>query len=296
MNSMQIPIQPPAHASVPATLLAPRDDLFSRRAARFEQHADGRADAHWMTWLAELARRQQGAFEAMRADPSPARLIGGEDELKPLWQSLYQTLCVGMAGMPLAAEGRAPLAGGALDQAGQACLRLARGEIVAGTRDSQDYLVAAAMQVAWSATAASLAAQGRAQGEAHQHCPLCGCEPVGSIVMAGEGKAGLRYLECSLCATRWHAVRAHCTLCDEGSVISYLGLEGGNAAIQAECCEHCHGYVKTYFQEKDPYVDPMADDLASVMLDVLVGQEGYCRASPNLFLAGVEAVGAADGG
>ncbi|OWW20325.1 formate dehydrogenase accessory protein FdhE [Noviherbaspirillum denitrificans] len=275
---MQSSTQIPAGAS---NLIAPRDDLFSRRSARLEQLAAGQADAAWLSTLASLARHQQIAFSALANAPA-------ESELKLIWQSTYRTLFAAMTGSPLVPDGAQPLDGKALDEAGEKCLKLAHGEIVADARDSQDYLVAAAMQVAWSAAESSPAALERVQTVAHKHCPECGCEPVGSIVLAGAGKAGLRYLECCLCATRWHAVRAHCTLCDEGSVVSYLGLEGGNPAVQAECCDHCHGYVKTCFQEKDPDVDPVADDLASLMLDVLVGQEGYSRASPNLFLAGVE--------
>ncbi len=230
-----------------------------------------------------LSRHQQTAFSALSEPPA-------ESELKAVWQGIYRNLFSTMAGSPLAPQGAQPLEGNALDAAGEVCLQLARGEIVAGTRGDQDYLIAAAMQVAWSAAASSAAAIEHVHGGTHKQCPHCNAEPVGGVVLAGEGKAGLRYLECCLCATRWHAVRAHCTLCDEGSVVNYLGLEGGNAAVQAECCDHCHGYVKTYFQDKDPDVDPIADDLASLMLDVLVGQEGYSRASPNLFLAGVEPV------
>ncbi len=106
---------------------------------------------------------------------------------------------------------------------------------------------------------------------------------------AGDGAAGLRYLECSLCATRWNAVRARCTLCTEGSRVDYLGLEGSSGAVQAETCEHCHGYIKTFFQDKDGNVDPLADDLATLALDVLVGEQGYARALPNLFLGEGEA-------
>jgi FdhE protein len=266
-----------------SNLLAPRDDHFARRAARLEQLAAKQPDNVWLARLAVLSRHQQTAFSALSEAP-------GQSELKAVWQGLYGALFATMAGSPLAPQGAPPLEGNALDAAGEACLQLARGDIVAGARGTQDYLVAAAMQVVWSALASSSTSMEHVHGGAHKHCPHCGAEPVGSIVLAGEGKAGLRYLECSLCATRWHAVRAHCTLCDEGSVVSYLGLEGGNAAVQAECCDHCHGYVKTYFQDKDADVDPVADDLASLMLDVLVGQEGYRRASPNLFLAGVEPV------
>jgi len=42
------------------------------------------------------------------------------------------------------------------------------------------------------------------------------------------------------------------------------------------------------------WADPVADDLTSLMLYVLVGQEGYSCASPNLFLPDVEASGSTE--
>jgi FdhE protein len=54
--------------------------------------------------------------------------------------------------------------------------------------------------------------------------------------------------------------------------------------VRAETCEECHGYRKILYQEKDPAVEPVADDLASVNLDLLLGQSGYHRASGNPLL------------
>jgi FdhE protein len=39
-------------------------------------------------------------------------------------------------------------------------------------------------------------------------------------------------------------------------------------------------------QDKDPLVDPVADDLATLPLDLLVDEAGYERSGPNLFLLG----------
>jgi FdhE protein len=35
--------------------------------------------------------------------------------------------------------------------------------------------------------------------------------------------------------------------------------------------------------EKDPRVDPVADDLATLALDILMDDSGFQRASPNFF-------------
>ena len=55
-------------------------------------------------------------------------------------------------------------------------------------------------------------------------------------------------------------------------------------ALKAETCPTCHSYRKIFYQEKDIYVDPVADDLASLQLDVLMAEEGFDRASGNPFL------------
>jgi FdhE protein len=39
-------------------------------------------------------------------------------------------------------------------------------------------------------------------------------------------------------------------------------------------------------QEKAPSVDPVADDLATLALDLLVDEAGYSRSGPNLLLLG----------
>jgi FdhE protein len=54
------------------------------------------------------------------------------------------------------------------------------------------------------------------------------------------------------------------------------------AARRAEACDECKSYLKIFYQEKDPAVDPVADDLASLALDVLVDERGYGRSGPNL--------------
>ena len=46
----------------------------------------------------------------------------------------------------------------------------------------------------------------------------------------------------------------------------------------------CRSYRKILYQEKDPAVEPVADDLASLALDLLMGEEGYQRASGNPLL------------
>ena len=49
----------------------------------------------------------------------------------------------------------------------------------------------------------------------------------------------------------------------------------------------CHSYLKIVYQEKGG-VNPVADDLTTLALDILVNEAGYARAGPNLLVPGAE--------
>ena len=95
---------------------------------------------------------------------------------------------------------------------------------------------------------------------------------------------GYRYLHCALCATEWHMVRVTCTQCQNTENIGYHSIEGSSGAIRAESCDRCHTYRKILYQEKDADVEPVADDLASLALDLLMADAGYHRGSGNPLL------------
>ena len=107
-----------------------------------------------------------------------------------------------------------------------------------------------------------------------------------SVVRIGAADHGLRYLTCSLCNTQWHAVRIKCVFCDTTKRIAYYGIEGGSAERKAESCDACQGYLKILYMEKDPNVDALAVDVASVALDVLMAESGITRNGVNFFLLG----------
>jgi FdhE protein len=109
---------------------------------------------------------------------------------------------------------------------------------------------------------------------------------VASVVRLGVEINNLRYLHCSLCNTEWNVPRAVCTSCGTDKDVALHELEGVNSPVRAETCEACKSYLKIVYQEKDPHVDPVADDLATLALDLLVDEAGYQRAGPNLLLAG----------
>lgn len=115
-------------------------------------------------------------------------------------------------------------------------------------------------------------------------CPCCGSLPVSSIVRIGGSREGLRYAACSLCSTEWHVVRVTCTHCESTKDIAYHSIQDGSEAIKAESCGTCNTYRKIFHQEKDQMVEAVADDLSSVELDMLMGEEGFFRVNDNPLL------------
>ncbi|HIF9183537.1 TPA: formate dehydrogenase accessory protein FdhE [Photobacterium damselae] len=113
-----------------------------------------------------------------------------------------------------------------------------------------------------------------------QHnCPLCGAAPVASLVK----DRGVRYLHCSQCEAQWHRLRAECTQCDDGEDIQ-LKSATLEDAVRAETCRHCNSYLKILFIEKDFKVEPIADDLATLVLDQKLAEDGLLRSGFNPYL------------
>jgi FdhE protein len=57
-------------------------------------------------------------------------------------------------------------------------------------------------------------------------------------------------------------------------------------AGRAKTCEQCHCYVKIMQQAAKPALDPVADDAATLALDLLVREAGYRRSAVNPCLLG----------
>lgn len=111
--------------------------------------------------------------------------------------------------------------------------------------------------------------------------------PTASVVRLDPERMNYRYLCCSLCQTEWNMERVKCSSCEEEKSVAYLapnedGRPAKEAPIRAETCDECKTYLKIMVQEKDPSLDPVADDLNSLALDVMVDEKGYARTGPNL--------------
>lgn len=144
--------------------------------------------------------------------------------------------------------------------------------------------VAAALQVHFARMAAKLDSKSLVPvGDGA--CPACAGPPVASLVVGWEGAHNTRFCVCSLCSTYWNYVRIKCTLCGDTGGISYQHVEH-DKQVRAETCDKCHGYVKLLQQVANPSLDPVADDVASIALDLLVRDLGYRRGAVNPFMLG----------
>jgi len=295
-----------AERDFPRLRLPGRRAVFSVRAQRLRQLSSSPAAGHgqsiagYLRLMALVADAQQAALGALGlSSPSAAELERARTHGMPLlhapslardglWRGVLGQICNAVL------AGEATL-GGLPQQAVAACTRLlgastdtleTQADAVLTARSEEvDAAVApfisAALQVVWLELASRLSAPEVPSLSVPGVCPVCGALPVASIVGA---ERGYRYLHCPLCATAWHLERVKCSHCQATEGIGYYSIEGGPATVRAEACPSCHSYRKILYQEKDMAVEPVADDLASLALDLLMSSEGFHRASGNPLL------------
>ena len=276
--------------------------IFVRRAARLRELAPGHELEAFLRMVAALVEAQQAALVDLPpgALPGPAQLAKARKSGRapidpagwprdPSWHAALSRLlaAVDTAALPEPArQARDTLAKAQPADLEAMADRFLSGEILPGEA-GQTVFVAAALQVVWTRMAALLDKQD-VQGDAPEtgECPSCGSPALAGLVSPGGTKFGHRHLHCSLCATSWRYVRSRCVHCGSTDKISFRQL-AGTTFLRAECCESCHGYTKVFFIEAARKLEPLADDLASLGLDLLVGEEGFARVS-NPFLLGVQ--------
>lgn len=142
----------------------------------------------------------------------------------------------------------------------------------------------AALSLYWLQLTQQLPQHTQAESGDDLHCcPVCNAAPVSSIIHFGAAQ-GLRYLHCSLCESEWHVVRAKCTNCNQSKELDYWAIDKDQAEVKSESCGECHSHLKILYQEKNPHVEPVADDLASIFLDVELEEKGFARSGLNPFM------------
>jgi FdhE protein len=274
--------------------------LFALRAERFAYLANDHPMGAYLRFLADLSRAQQAtvAMPGGFAAPDAAHLqrcrTHGLPPLRPLrakgdpgWRPTLDRLLAGLATSALPDAAAAAVA--RLRAASDGTLaELAEGFLqneYPADAMAETMLVGAALQVEHAKLASLL--------DAHQLvnvgdglCPACGGLPVSGMVVEWPRAHGLRYLFCSVCATAWNYVRIKCVFCASTKGIGYQGIAGGDPAVKAETCDECKAYLKLIHQHRAPKADPVADDVASLALDLLVREAGWQRRASNPFLVG----------
>ena len=292
------------HTSFPRIILPETGSLFAERAARLRQLADGNPIADYLQFVAKIMDAQQKAVSSVdisaadaeiiaRAQEHSMPLLPAVDHIDPAWQQVLDNMLDTLQSseglpaplQPLLKELRA-LAPETRDDIAKKLLQ----KEVAARHVGMAPFIMAALQVVFSKRSASIAARDVPMTDPASICPICACEPVASVIRIGGKMAGHRYLHCGTCACEWQMVRVKCSHCESTKGIHYQGVDGSGEIVLAETCEECGSYRKIVNQEKDPLANPLADDLASLMLDLLMSETEFQRASPNplLFVAVAE--------
>ncbi len=292
----------PGGVKAPDALILPDPATrFARTAARLDFLSAGHPMAEWLRFMARLAAAQHAvASAAAPFGPDQAAVEQAVDaRLPPLAVNGYRRDPSWRDGLVLLLDGGDDSAIPAPSRAAMESLRDRGAERVEALAD--DFLhgcvdtaeagaalyVAAALQVYFTRLAASLPGPCLRLLPQRGLCPCCGSTPVSGVITDSRSTRGARYLYCSLCATAWNHVRAVCIICGQSRSLTLKGIEGDPGAVKAETCNDCHTYAKMLYQAQDMEVDPFADDLATLGLDLLVAEAGWSRHAPNpLLLAG----------
>jgi FdhE protein len=286
----------------PRVVLPEGRRLFDERAARFAQLAPGHPMGDYLALMAQVVRGQGAALAARAAAPLTESALAQSRQygMPPLSAQSHQRAAIWRDDLR---DIVTHVARGAVEDLRQTLARLlvlddASAEsiadrLLAGTSPDADAafvpFVGAALQVYFTRQAAALEAADVSRCDMATVCPVCAMRPVGSIVRIGGAQANLRYLACALCNSEWNMVRVKCSSCEHDKGVHYLGLsqapdkdEAARTAVRAEACDECNTYLKIFGQDRDPLIDPYADDLATLALDVLVDEQGFARSGPNL--------------
>jgi FdhE protein len=275
--------------------------LFLGRSKRLEALAPKHELEPYLRFLAALTRAQHEAQpELERATLPSFERIGQALEygMPPVSRTLFEAdetalttierVCVRLADAKVPPQTAAALAAvrGATTEERRVMIAAALADTAPAEQDlARRVLVLAGLQVHFARMASMLEA-GDLKPVAASACPVCGSAPMTSSVVGWPGAHNTRYCTCSLCGTMWNVVRVTCLLCSSTDGISYRAIEGRPDTVKAETCDKCRGYVKILYQVKDPALEALADDVATLGLDIMLAEEGWRRGGQNPFLLG----------
>ncbi|KAF1689886.1 formate dehydrogenase accessory protein FdhE [Pseudoxanthomonas koreensis] len=283
----------------PLALLPDPVALFQGRARRFAFLAENHELAPYLRFLAGLSRLQarlaatlpptqvpaEAAARAAQAHMPPIDRHALLDD--PALATTLQALLDGAIALEMPEAARTALEAVLLADASDRRWLLGNvlGDDIPADSTAPHLFVAAAVQVHLARLAAGL------DGDvlvpvATGVCPACGGRPATSSVMGMQGIENVRYASCAGCATQWNEVRVKCLCCGSTRGLAYRSVGTDEATVKAEACRECNAWVKIFYKVRNESLDPIADDVGSLGLDVLMKDAGVRRGGFNPYLVG----------
>lgn len=293
-----------AAASSPPFLHLPPHNLFTLRAQRLEQLAEGHPLADYLRLIAGLCQAQQQVLDdppstetvdQQRLElcqqhgmpPFAADTLIREDDWQVWLDALLQRYTP--PAQPAVMDALTTLRSASHGQLRAWAVALVSGQYSMVPAALVPFL-GAALQAAWSHWLLSVPHLQLTPGNSLSQCPACGSPAMAGVIRHRGKHNGLRYLVCSLCACEWHVVRVKCVYCESSKGLDYFSLEddrhaANQAPLRAEVCPSCNSYLKLLYLENDAEAEALSADLGSLLLDMRLAQDGYQRLAPNLLLA-----------
>jgi FdhE protein len=280
---------------VPESLILPDPQMrFARTAARLESLSTGHPLGQWLIFMAQHAAADALASRSTCLDHGLVEqaLIKGVPPLASLgdrrdasWRDDLRMLLDRGEREATPAPAREAIAPLRTLEAQQ--IEVIADDFLYASIDGPDvglgFYVAAALQVHFTQLAARLPASSLRLPPERGRCPCCGSTPVSGVVTDAGRSSGVRYLYCSLCGTAWSHVRAACITCGQSRSVVLRAIDG-ESDVKAETCDECQTYSKMLYRTRNADLDPFADDLATLPLDVAVSDAGWSRYAPNPLL------------
>lgn len=290
----------------PPVVLAKHPQAFQDRAARFDALAGNADMGRYMRLLGGVCRGQASAMGRRKPSPIDEKALTNSREYgmpplsahvfprEPVWREDLLDVLSSILATPdiLTSEIKEKIAElQAAITEDPIRLEAMADRLIAGEPLPEDGpmvpFVGASLQVYFSRLASSIDVADVGACDVATVCPCCGMRPTGSVIRLDPDRVNYRYLVCSLCLTEWNMSRVRCSSCESEKSVGYLIIDedvrsAQDAAVRAETCDDCKTYLKIFIQEKSPTIDVIADDLATLALDILVDEKGYSRTGPNL--------------
>lgn len=289
--------QAAASYTAPPLLFSNPKNLYQRRAARLRELAQDHPLADYLLFAAAIADAQLTLLESMPIPQDPRlQALSGEQlankpldvknwQRDPIWRKLLTAL---LEKLKPSANDQILTTIEWLEKAADSELEEMADNILAQEfatiSSDKAVFVWAALSLYWLQLVQQIPHNAKQESTENLHCcPVCNTAPTASLVHFGS-QQGLRYLHCALCESEWNMVRSQCSNCGQNKELDYWSIDDYMAAIRSESCGSCKSYLKIMFQEKEPKVEVIADDLASLFLDMEMEEKGFMKSGLNPFI------------